>query len=324
MNDFTYLQPTSLKQATGWLKDGNGAAMPNGGGTDLLDLMKNRIATPSYVVNLKSVPDLNTIRINDSGLELGALVTLTEIAEHPDILKHYTVLAEAAGAVASPQLRNVGTIGGNLCQRPRCWYFRGDFDCLRKGGDLCYAMDGQNKHHCIVGGGPCYYVHPSDPAVALMALGASVTIQGPKSQRTIPLESFFVLPDEDVTRETVLQPGEVVTAVKVPAPTPGTVSHYVKFTERAAWDFAVVSVAAVLHHDGGTVQGGRVALGGVAPMPWLEKNVTSRLPGLTQDDTALQAIADATLPDAEPLEMNGYKVILARNLVKRTLEETLA
>ena len=230
MKNFEYLQPETLEEAARMLGKDPGKAAPNGGGTDLLSLLKNRIAAPERIVNLKSVSAMRGIEYTPGeGLSIGALATLAEIAKHPAIAEKFTVLSQAAGQSASPQLRNVGTLGGNLCQRPRCAYFRGDFPCIRKGGELCYAVAGHNKYHCIIGGGPCFIVHPSDPAVALLALDASVVIHAGGETKTVPIRSFHVLPEEDFLKETVLEPGGFVTEVRVPEPPAGTKSRYIKF-----------------------------------------------------------------------------------------------
>ncbi len=255
------------------------------------------------------------------GLKIGALVTITEIAEHQIIRDKFTVLAEAAQEVASPQLRNVGTLGGNICQRPRCWYFRGDFHCLRKGGDDCFAVDGKNKYHCVIGGGPCFIVHPSDTAVALTALNASFTIFSRKKSRTLPIHDFFILPEVNVERENALAPGEILTEIFIPELPGGTKSSYLKMKERATWDFAMASVAAVVRKNGAKISSGTIALGDVAPIPWLEKEISAKLAGLSTDSESIAQLSQQVLADAEPMEENDYKIPLARNLVKRALNQ---
>ena len=320
MNNFEYIQPKTLKEASKSLGSDWQGSLPFAGGTDLLGLMKDGVESPQKLVNLKSLPGLNTISyIPGKGLSIGALVSIVEIAEHPVINEKYTALAQAAKEVASPQLRNVGTIGGNLCQRPRCWYFRGDFHCLRKGGDICYAVDGRNKFHCIVCGGPCFIVHPSDAAVALTALDAKVTIFSGKKSRTIPLRKFFVLPDQNVMRENILKPGEILTKIQIPDIAPDTKSTYVKMKERGAWDFAMVSVAAVVQQNGTSFQSGSVVLGGVAPVPWLEKDINGKINGMGTSPTEIEKLANTALRNAEPMAENSYKVPLARNLIKKVL-----
>jgi len=320
MNNFEYIQSQTLKEASKALGKDWQTALPFAGGTDILSLMKDGIESPQKLVNLKSIADLNKINYTPGkGLHIGALVTITEIAEHPLINEKYQVLARAAREVASPQLRNVGTIGGNICQHPRCWYFRGEFNCLRKGGDMCYAVDGSNKFHCVIGGGPCFIAHPSDAAVALTALNAKVVIFSGKKSRIVPIREFFILPELNVQRENILQPGEILTEIQVPDLPSGTLSGYLKLKERGAWDFAVVSVAAVVQKNGTFFQSGSIALGGVAPIPWLEKDVSAQLAGLNISVENIVQLSKKALKEAEPLENNAYKVPLAQNMIKKLL-----
>jgi xanthine dehydrogenase YagS FAD-binding subunit len=320
MNNFEYLQPKTLMEASQAMGKDWQMALPFAGGTDLLGMMKDGIASPNKLVNLKSIAELNKINyLPAKGLTIGALATITEIAEHPLINEKYSVLAQAAKEVASPQLRNLGTIGGNICQRPRCWYYRGEFHCLRKGGGMCYAVDGRNKFHCVIGGGPCFIVHPSDTAVALIALDAKVVIFSGKKSRSIPIGDFFVLPEVNVERENVLKPGEFVTEIQIPDLPTNTSSGYLKLKERRAWDFAVVSVAAAVQKNGASFTSGTVALGGVAPIPWLEKEVSSKLAGFKIDAKNVEQLSTKALNDAEPLENNAYKVPLAQNMIKKLL-----
>ncbi len=320
MKNFEYLQPKTIEDASQQLGNDWITSLPYAGGTDLLGLVKDRVEIPEKLVNLKLLPGMDSIEYTPGkGLHVGALVKLSQIAADTRIKEKYPVLAQAALEVGSPQLRNLGTLGGNLCQRPRCWYFRGDFHCLRKGGDMCYAVDGENKYHCIIGGGPCFIVHPSDTAVALLALNAKVTIAAGEKSRQIPLKDFFILPETDVTRENVLKPGEILTEVLVPDLPPGTRSTYLKFTEREVWDFSVVSVAAVIQKSGSQIRAGRVAFGGVAPAPWLEEKISGSLTGLMLDEKKITDLAGKAFADATPLEENAYKIPLARNLLKRVL-----
>jgi xanthine dehydrogenase YagS FAD-binding subunit len=320
MKNFEYKKPKDLTEASQSLGDNWKGALPYAGGTDLLGLMKHLIEQPGLLVDLKGIPGLDKIQYTPGkGLSIGALVKVAEIAEDTVVNKKYTVLAQAAKEVASPQLRNQGTIGGNLCQRPRCWYFRGDFHCLRKGGDVCYAVDGENKFHCVIGGGPCFIVHPSDTAVALLALDASVTVFYRKKSRNVPLKDFFVLPAKDVTRENILKPGEIITGIQVPDVLLDMRSGYLKAKEREVWDFATVSAAVVLRRNKGKIAAGRVVLGGVAPVPWLEKEVSDRLIGAVLSDENLAQIVSTALKAAEPLARNAFKISLARNLIKRLI-----
>ena len=252
MEKFSYVNATSLEQVTSLLSEsGWGDVMLIAGGTDLLAELKEYIETPKTLVNLKTLPGMDSIEADASGLKIGALATVADIAMHPTIQHHYTVLSQAAGSVATPQIRNVGTLGGNLCQRPRCWYYRDEStDCLKKGGDICYAVDGLSKYHAILGGDPVYIVHPSDLAPALIALGASVKIVGPEGEKSMSLEEFFTLPAANPFRENVLEPNEIVVEVSVPAPKPNTKSFYLKAREKGAPDFALSSVAGVFEMDG--------------------------------------------------------------------------
>jgi xanthine dehydrogenase YagS FAD-binding subunit len=263
---------------------------------------------------------MNAIEYTEGkGMKIGALVTITEIAENPVIARKYTVLSEAANKIASPQLRNVGTLGGNLTQRPRCWYFRKDFHCIRKGGDLCYAVDGENKYHCIIGGGPCFIVHPSDTAVALTALNAQVNIFSGKKSRTVPIKEFFILPETDPEKENILKPGEIVTGVFIPELPRNSVSGYYKFMEREVWDFAIVSVAAVVNASGGRIRNCKIAYGGVAPVPWAEDKINNLFNGVEASEEPLREKAGKIFTDAVALEQNAYKIPLARNLTKLIL-----
>ncbi len=324
MKNFVHVKPQNLKDASQLPGNNWKDVLPYAGGTDLLGLMKDGIENPDKLIDLKALPGMDKITYTPGkGLKIGALVTITEIAEHDLINKKYTVLAQAAKEVASPQLRNQGTIGGNICQRPRCWYFRGEFHCLRKGGDACYAVEGENKYHCIIGGGPCFIVHPSDTAVALLALDASLTVFSGKKSHQIPLKEFFVLPEKLVTRENILKPGEIVTEILVPDVPAGTRSGYLKLKERDVWDFATVSAAAVLQVQQNVVKAAWVTLGGVAPIPWWEKQVSSQLIGMTVKSTNLEQIVSNALKDAETLEQNAYKIPMAQNLIKRLITNLL-
>jgi xanthine dehydrogenase YagS FAD-binding subunit len=323
MQTFKYVQPKSLSDAASLSEKEGDAAVLFAGGTDVLGLMKNDIISPSKVINLKSIPGLDTIEYTDgAGLKIGALTTVNEIAEHPVIMKKFTVLSEAVKEVASPQLRNVGTIGGNICQRPRCWYFREDFDCIRKGGDICYAIGGENKYHCIVGGGPCYIVHPSDIAVALVALNAEFTITNGKDSRKVLADKFFVLSEQNSLQENILKPGEILTEIFIPELPSAASSRYIKFTERNVWDFAIVSVAVnVIKSGNKKINSAKIVFGGVAPIPWIDEDLNSMLIGMELSDESIEAAAANTLMDAEPMGKNDYKIPLARNLVKKVLKD---
>ncbi|HEX9189291.1 MAG TPA: xanthine dehydrogenase family protein subunit M [Vicinamibacteria bacterium] len=316
--NFAYVRPTTLDDAVRHLAEGHG--LVHAGGTDLLGCLREGVMAPSTVVSLSGIPGLRGIEETPEGLTIGALTPLSEVAASPLVRERYTALAEAAAQVGSPQLRNQGTLGGNLCQKPRCWYYRGDFACLRRGGELCYAYLGENEFHAVAGGGPCYIVHPSDTAPALVALGALAHVAGPKGQRTVPLDRFFVLPEKDLKRETVLEPGEILTKLLLPGTPAGLRSTYRKVRSRASFDFALVGAALALQMEGGRVARARVVFSGVAPAPWPAPAVEKALAGRRLDpDTIARAAAAAALK-LEPLEKNAYKVPLLRGLVQERLE----
>lgn len=313
MNAFEWVTPKDLEGAVSALSGESVKALA--GGIDLLCEMKEGLVTPSRVVNLKTIAGLNEMTGRDD-LKIGALVTLTELAESERVESQYKAVAEAARSVGSPQIRNVGTVGGNLCQRPRCWYYRDvAIECLKKGGDRCYAEDGENEYHAILGGGPCHIVHPSDLAPALIAFDAKVDIQG-TSARSLPLLDFFVLPAVNWGQENVLTPNEIVTAVTLPKATAGWRSAYYKFRERESFDWALASAAVTLRMSGNTVQDCRVVLGGVAPIPWRSNEAEAALKGKTITPGVAETAGKAAVTGAKPLKHNGYKVRLAANVVR--------
>ena len=326
MKSFEWTNPASVSEAVKMLTVTSGdideAPRPIAGGQDLLTTMKDYTSRPVRVVNLKNIRGLNKITVNSRGLTIGALVTLSELEEHAGVRTSFPGLAEAAHSIATPQIRNLGTVGGNLCQRPRCWYFRlEEVNCLKKGGSACYAANGENKYNAIIGGGPSYIVHPSDLAPMLLALGASVTVVGAKGKRSIPLDKFFTLPSEgNIRRENVLKNEEIITEILVPSSPVAAHSTYLKFKERESLDFALASAAvAVQLGDNREVKDARIVLGGVAPIPWrvpaAEKFVIGK--GLTP--AVLAETAKIALAEAKPLEKNAYKVPLAQTLVRRAL-----
>lgn len=323
MKSFENVDVKSVKEAVTLLQKFHSEkknAQVVSGGTELLQLMKERVAAPQYLINLKTIPGLNYIKEEKSGFRIGALTTLSEIEENKGVQEKLLFLSQAAGEAASPQLRNAGTIGGNICQRPFCWYFRSaNFTCLRKGGQVCYAVAGDNHYHAILGGGPSYIVHPSDTAPALIALGARIKITGPAGEKTIPLEKFFVLPQVDYKRENILQPGEILTEVQIPHPRTGSKGFYHKVRERLAWDHAIVSISTVVQSSGGIVREAHVVLGGVAPIPWRAAKAEDFLRGKKVDEGSAQKIAEIALEGAKPMKDNVYKVGLAKSLIQRAL-----
>ena len=259
----------------------------------------------------------------DDGLTIGAAATIADVAAHPVVRRRYAALAEAAGGLATPQIRNEGTIGGNLNQRPRCWYYRSPLiPCLKKGGDRCYALAGNTRLLCVTGGDRCYIVHPSDTAVALSALDARLETAGPNGERTLAVGEFFAGPGRDMLRENVLEPGELITRIVLPANAPER-SIYLKVRERESGDFALVSVAAALSLDNGVISQARIALGGVAPIPYRAIEVEDYLTGRPASDVDPTEAAVLALPNATPLPQNGYKLPMARNTIKRAINHLL-
>jgi len=295
-----------------------------GGGSDLLALVKERITGPDVLVNLKTIKGLDQVKPANDGVNIGGLITLDALSRHDLIRTRYTVLAEAAETVATPQIRNVGTLAGNVCQRPWCWYFRNGFPCYKNGGNTCFSFGGENQFHAIFGGGPSYIVHPSDTAVALLALDAKFRIAGPSGERTLPAAEFFALPQQNPAQENVLAPDEALAEIQVPATRMGTRSTYHKIMDREAWTHAVVSAAIVLEMDKQVCRSARVVLGGVAPIPWRLPKVEQMLAGQRINEGLAAKAAEAALEGAKPLARNAYKVPLTKGVIRRTLLELAA
>lgn len=314
---FTYRRASSIDDAAQQLAAPG--AMSLGGGTDLLVSIAEHLAAPETLVDLRAIPHSGEITPTErGGLRIGASARIADIARHPLVLERHAALAQACEVVATPALRHMGTIGGNLCQRPRCWYFRRGIPCHKNGGSTCPAVEGENQYLAILDGGPCHIVHPSDPAVALCALGATVEISSRHGARRVPTADFHVLPSERMDRETVLEAGEFVSAIEIGEDAAGGRQLYRKLMQRDAWDFALVSIAAVKRTDGEV----RLVLGGVAPRPWrvnssVEEDVASG--GL--DDDTVGILAERALYDARPLSGNGYKVDLAASLLRDAMRE---
>ncbi len=329
MNFFEYANPTTVKEATGLLAAQWGEAEILAGGTDLLSLMKNYVATPKRLVSLKGIKELGGITASAAGLRIGAMVTLQELHDHKAVHDDYHSLAHAAGSVPSMQIRNIGTVGGDLCQRPRCWYFRNGFGLLakdEKGQPLVPA--GDNRYHAIFGnpgGGPgAYYVHASSLAPALITFGTTVKIAGPKGQREVALASFFATPKKDGERENVLMPNEIVTEIFIPAASKGmqTATYEVRQKEALDWPLATASIA--LRMAGGKVKSAEIVLGHVAPVPWPATEASKWLAGQAITEETAAKAGETAVRAAKPLSGNKYKVQLARVAVKRALLETVA
>ena len=301
-------------------RDGQVAAF-SGGGTDLLGMVKERIVSPDVLVNLRSVKGLDEVASSRGVVSIGGLITLDALSKNPQIRRDYAVLAEAAESVATPQIRNFGTLAGNVCQRPWCWYFRNGFPCFKAGGDQCFSITGENQFHAILGGGPSFIVHPSDTAVALMALDANFRVVGPAGERVVPVSNFFVLPQRTPARENILADDEMLAGVELPAPRPGTRSMYHKVLDREAWTHAVVSAAIVLEMDKGVCRAARIVLGGVAPIPWHVPEAERLLVGQRVTPELAAQVAEAALAGANPLRNNAYKVPLTKTIVRRRVLE---
>jgi xanthine dehydrogenase YagS FAD-binding subunit len=320
MRQFDYSSATTVDETIQLLgQDSTVKALA--GGTDLLTLMKADIAAPSHLVDIKRLDELpQGIEEHEHGTRLGALTTLAEIELSEHIQERYPALAQAAALAATPQLRNMATIGGNLLQRPRCWYFRNAlFHCWLKGGDDCHARDGENQFHALFDVSPCVAVHPSDLSAALLALDANVQLRGPSGERTLALNEFYRPPSEDRRLETVLNGDELLLSLQLPALPPGTKSLYLKAMDRKVWAFALVGVAARLRMEGDKIADARLVLSGVAPVPWRLAHAEQMLVGQRVGEATFAHVAEAALAEAHPLEHNGYKVPLAQGLIRQAL-----
>ena len=317
--NFSYIRPRSLKEAIQHLS--SDGARVHAGGTDLLGCLRDNIFGTKKVVSISGLKELRFIReTKEGGLRIGTLTTISEIANSKRVRDRYPGLAKSASEVASPQLRNQGTIGGNLCQKPRCWYYRGEFHCLRKGGNTCYAYQGENQFHCIFGSGHiCYITHPSDAATALVAYEATLRIAGPKGMRLLPIEKFYVLPGQDVEKETVLKSNEILTEILLPPQSKDLRSSYRKVRARQSWDFALAGVALALKFKEDRVERARVVLSGAAPVPWRSKEAEQVLIGNRLNTDTIKRAVDAALKNAQPLEKNGYKISLFRGILEEEL-----
>lgn len=317
MKSFTNVNARDLKDAVGKLRQPNAVAV--GGGSDLLGMVKEHLVQPDVLVNLKSIRGLDRVSTKSGETQIGGLITLDTLSREPSIRGRYTVLAEAAESVGTPQIRNAGTLAGNVSQRPWCWYYRNGFPCYKNGGKTCFSITGENQFHAIFGGGPSFIVHPSDTAPALMALDASFRVMGPSGERMIPAAEFFSLPRVDPARENVMAHDEILASVHLPAPAANTRSAYHKVLDREAWTHAVVSVALVLEMDQQVCRTARIVLGGVAPVPWRLPKVEALLAGKSITPELAAQAGEAALEGANPLAKNAYKVPLTKAVVRRTL-----
>jgi len=292
-----------------------------GGGSDLLGMVKERITEPDVVVSLRTVAGHDEVEATDDGVRIGGLITLDALSRDALIQARFAVLAEAAGTVATPQIRNVGTLAGNLSQRPWCWYYRNGFDCYKAGGNQCFSATGENQFHAILGGGPSYIVHPSDTAVALVALEATFRLVGPSEERVVPAAEFFALPSADPARENVLREDELLAGVEIPAPATVALSAYHKVMDRESWTHAVVSAAVVMELEGDVCRRARIVLGGVAPTPWRVPAAEQVLVGARVTPALAARAGEMAVEGARPLSKNAYKVPLTSGVVERTVLE---
>ena len=291
------------------------------GGLDSFDWLKDRIKKPKVLVDLSGIDELKGIRATNDGVEIGAMTTLAEIANSPVINTQYRVLSEAVSAVASPQIRNQGTLGGNVSQDTRCWYYRGGWPCYRTGGNTCYADTpvGRNREHAIFGANRCVTVNPSDSAPALIALDAKFVLLTPKGEKVVDAEDYFAGPELDITRMTILQPGELLTAIRIPSTWAGARFYFEKIRDRNVWDFPLMNVASAMFISSGVIDRIRLAVGAAAPRPMRLKHVERAVMGKPAEASTGEMAGRMAVEGAAPLQFNAYKVPLMRNLVKRAI-----
>jgi xanthine dehydrogenase YagS FAD-binding subunit len=319
MNRFEWAEALTAGEAVAQL---NGKAVVKAGGVDLLDRLKEGLEAPQRLVNIRNIKGLDKIQDDaKAGLRLGPLVTLAQLDADPTLRRRYAALSLAAGHAATPQIRNMATVGGNLLQRPRCWYFRSEqFNCRKKGGERCFAIEGENQYHAIFDNSLCAIVHPSATATALVALSARLELTGAKGTREVALEEFFVKPEEDIRRENKIGPDELITEIRVPAPAAGARSAYLKQGEKESFDWPIAEVAVVLERDAmARVTRASVILGAAAPVPLRTRAAESALVGQVVNDASARRAAVAAVKNASPLSENGYKVPVFEALVRRAV-----
>jgi xanthine dehydrogenase YagS FAD-binding subunit len=323
MPHFDLFQPSDVENAVELLDRYGADGWAIAGGQDSLAWFKDRVKRPVAVIDLKGIPGLTGITETAEGLEIGALTSLTEIADNTLIQNNYSLLATAAGRVASPQIRNIGTLGGNICQDTRCWYYRSGMDCYRAGGNTCYAdtPEGQNREHCLFDADRCVAVTPSDTAPALVALDATMVVQNSDGIREIAAEDFFIGPDVDIERMTVLEPGDVLTSIKIPARWAGATFYFEKVADRATWDFPLVNIAAAIQLSGNTVEDIRIVCGAVSCVPRRLTVVEDIVRGSTRDAETVDLAAGAASRGAVTLNYNHFKIPLMENLVRRAIRD---
>lgn len=320
MRNFKIAQPQSIGQVTSFLSENRDRCFVMAGGTDLLDEIKNETVAPEVIIDFASIPDLSYIKREDDRVKIGALTRIADLADNSIIQEEYQGLHKAALSIASPQLRNVGTVGGNLCQRPRCWYYRDpQVICRKKGGSQCFALRGRNKYHAILGGGICHIVYPSDLAPAFISWGAEISISSSKKDKSLPLEDFYILPRVNVRKENVLEPDEVVKEIVIPLARRGEKSTYFKLKERGTWDFALVSAAVKGRIYQDVFEDIKIVLGGVAPIPWRLRKAEEYIKGKKVTESLVKQAAKEALKESSPLDENGYKKDLAEAVLCKAI-----
>ena len=321
MPAFELFQPASTEDALGLLGKYGSDAWVLAGGLDSFDWLKDRIKRPAFVIDLSQIKELRGVREANGGIEIGAMTTLTEVVRDPIVKERYSILSEGAEAAASPQIRNQGTIGGNVSQDTRCWYYRGGWKCYRAGGNICFAdtPTAINREHAIFGADRCVAVNPSDTAPALIALDAKFVIRSTKGERVVDAEDYFIGPGIDITRMTVLQPGELLTAVRIPATWAGAHFYFEKIRDRPVWDFPLVNIASAGKFSGDNIEGIRIAMNGLAAHPMRLREVEAAVQGKPRNAQTADMAGQMAIQGAQTLRYNGYKVPLMRNLVKRAI-----
>ncbi|MGA7077566.1 MAG: xanthine dehydrogenase family protein subunit M [Terriglobales bacterium] len=321
MPAFELYQPSSVADAQNLLAQHGPDAWVLAGGMDSFDWLKDRIRKPKVVVELSGIEELRGVRTTSDGIEIGAMTTLTGVANHPIIKQKYGLLAQAVGVVASPQIRNQGTLGGNVSQDTRCWYYRAGWPCYRAGGNICYAdtPEGRNREHAILHAERCVAVNPSDSAPALIALDAKFVIRTRKAERVVDAEDYFIGPDIDITRLHILQPGDLLTAIRIPSTWAGTEFYFEKVRDRNVWDFPLMNVASAMAISGDRIERIRIAVNGAAARPLRLKAVEDAVRGKPRNAATGQMAGKLAVQGAVPLQFNAYKVPLMRNLVKRAI-----
>jgi xanthine dehydrogenase YagS FAD-binding subunit len=322
MPAFELFQPASIDDALSLLERHRRSVWVLAGGLDTFDWLKDRNKRPSVVIDLSGIEALRGIKTSpDGGLEIGATTTLTDIANHAVVKEKFKLLADSAALVASPQIRNQGTLGGNVSQDTRCWYYRSGWTCYRAGGNICYAdtPTSINREHALFDANRCVAVNPSDTAPALVALDAQMVIRNSSGERVVPAEEFFIGPSIDITRMTVMEPGDLLTSIRIPGTWAGAKFYFEKVRDRQVWDFPLVNVASALKISGGNIQQARIVVNAVAAHPMRLRAVEDAVAGKAQTEDTAKMAGDLAVSGAEPLAHNGYKIPLMRNLVKRAL-----